>query len=188
MRDRGYDTNPNLGDDFYDAIERWHETGEAVREKIGLTYIPYQFSEMAKLAETRYFPSMTDMATSIYWPRFFEKWRDHWTPEQYATWSEADDVVIADQKDRAARAKATADAEKAATDALAAEDKARRETELADLTERLRTKYLATPGASEPGFLLALPRLIETERDRLMREGQTADDIALAAHKAAFRI
>ena len=59
---------------------------------------------------------------------------------------------------------------------------------IVDLTERLRQRYLSLPGGSEETFQRALPELLEAHRRRLLTETGTADDAALAAHRAAFGI
>ena len=113
-----------------------------------------------------------------------------------ADWSDADreEWEAAEEKRKYwgdSRRELTARHAKADADALAAREaevQAKRDAELAALTEEKRARWLTLPGGTEESFKVALPGLLDDHRRRLMTETGTADDAALEAHRAAFKI
>lgn len=60
---------------------------------------------------------------------------------------------------------------------------------LGEMTDTLRTNYLAQPGASEGGFQKALPRLLERSReDAVLNAGKVREDQLATARRRVGRI
>ena len=134
-------------------------------------------------AQTRTFPSKEDLQCQ-HWPVFYPGVQDT-DPD---LWADADEQRRISNRMYLDVTRANAKAEADRVAAHEAEEQANRDAELADLTEQLRRRYLNTPGGTEATFAAAMPQLLEDHRRRLVRDQQTADDQALAAWAAEFRI
>lgn len=154
----------------YAKSEGLHCTGDLIR--------------LAQSADQRTESTAKDRANPD-WTGFFARPDDDRGAQE---WDEADEKRRRwNQMHRDVVAKnAKAEADRVA--AREAEDQAKRDKELADLTDQLRRRYLTLPGGTEEAFQKALPELLENHRRRFLTEQGTADDIALAAHRAAFKI
>lgn len=121
------------------------------------------------------------------WPHFYPI-TDHTSDADRDRWDEAEAnrVRWGEQRRQLAARNARDDADRLAAQVAAVQ--ARRDAELAALTEQLRERYLSLPGGSEATFTVALPQMLEDHRRKLMTETGTADDAALEAHRAAFKI
>ncbi len=145
----------------------------------------YELYRLAMSSLTRSYPSLEDKKNS-HWTAFWDL--SAGSDNDRAEWEVAEEKRVRwNREGRELTAKnAKADADQVA--ARDAEVQAKKDAELATLTEDLRKRYLATPGGTEATFAAALPGLLEDRRRRMVEERTTADDIALKAHHAAFRI
>ncbi len=137
-------------------------------------------------AEQRTIPTSTDMA-SPWWSVFFAQHRsgfDEWTDK---AWEENEErlagMAAAETRHREAKA---AD-EKTLADGLAAAERQRTADDLAEMTESIRRRFLSVPGTTETDFQAVLPRLIEDERLRLMKEHQSFEEETLALARQRIR-
>ncbi len=141
---------------------------------------------LAMSAVTRSRPTMDDRKNPE-WSGLFTPATD-WSDGEREQWEAAEEKrkYWGDSRRAIVASNAKADADRVA--AREAEAQAQRDAELASLTETMRTRWLTLVGGTEDNFEAALPELLENHRRRLMTETGTADDAALAAHKAAFHI
>ena len=173
--------------EMYQQMDRGMDAARALTERLGLPSMPRFLLEAAMAAERGPLPTTEAMA-SPYWPELFRRHMDQFDQWHLDKFAEADaqmdELIAADR----ARRKTKADADAAAKAEAERLDTERRQAEHDELVAGLRTRYMALPGTNEPGFLLALPGLIDDERRRLMAERQTADDETLALMRRRYRL
>ncbi len=125
------------------------------------------------------------------WPSFFPI-TDQTSDRDRELWEEAEANRVRWGEQRreltVKNRKADADADAAQQAVAQAERDAKQGAELAAATEEIRRAYMQTPGGTEATLAAALPGLLEDRRRRMVNEQTTADDIALRAHREAFRI
>lgn len=134
---------------------------------------------------TRSYPSVEDKKNS-HWTAFWDLRAG--SENDRAEWEAAEEKRV--RWNRESR-ELTARNAKAESDRVAARDaevQAKKDAELAALIEEKRARWLTLPGGTEESFKTALPGLLDDHRRQLMTEASTADDLALEAHRAAFRI
>lgn len=185
-------SNSRYDGEMYQQMDRGMDAARAFTDRLGLPAMPRYMIDAAIAAERGPVPT-AEAKVSPYWPEFFRRHRDQFADMPFGQtyldeFAEADarmdELIAADR----ARRKATADADKAAKAEAERVDTERRTEEYDELVATVRRRYMSLPGTSEPGFLLALPGLIEDERRRLLVQHATADDIARERQRQRTRL